>query len=406
MIPAMLQDRAIETGLLPHHAAGLLDCSASAGGHVRGLQVFDADHAKPAHKGRGGFMVPMLAYARGFGLTRGGAAPGLSIALRSTLAARGFLLRFPVPPVENAKTLNRHRGKFTRRKGDGVGITAIYPNARVRRDNGVLLELDGERHMPVPARAGYGHGAEVCAIGKLAGLPETYPADLRQPDFAPTRVQPAHRAFARLNAKAFVLKLPARLREPGTTRIEVLEGSLKVFDGVQFGGLRDGGDPIELAAQELQVCGVRVEADEPAFAAEVLPLKQGGVVNGAARPGPLSECSAPGLRWRKAGRNSRVAKMADLSSIHYQIGIIQGHKNAALAASAPLRSTLTQHQAELPALQAAVDAAPTDQGAKDALLAKQTDIASVQYQIDRAEAMLPDYERKLADLNSQLSASQ
>ena len=172
------------------------------------------DDAKAVYKRRRGFVVPMLADARGFGLARGGAAAGLSIALRSALTARGFLLRFPIPPVENAKTLNRHRRKFTRRKGDGVGNTAIDANARIRRDNGVCLELDGERDMPASARAGYGHGAEVCAIGKLPGLPETYPADLRQPDFAPTRIQPAHRAFARLNAKAFVLKLPARLRKP------------------------------------------------------------------------------------------------------------------------------------------------------------------------------------------------
>ena len=73
MIPAVLQDRTIEASLLPHHAARLLDRSARAGSHVRSLQVLDADHAKPAHKRRGGFVVPMLAYARGFGLARGGA---------------------------------------------------------------------------------------------------------------------------------------------------------------------------------------------------------------------------------------------------------------------------------------------------------------------------------------------
>lgn len=95
--------------------------------------------------------------------------------------------------------------------------------------------------------------------------------------------------------------------------------------------------------------------------------------------------------------------MTDMSHIHYQIGIFQGLKNAAIAAATPLRAVLAAHQADLPALQAAVDANPSDQPAKDALLAKQTDIAVVQHQLDRAEAMLPDYNRKLDDLNAQLA---
>ena len=39
------------------------------------------------------------------------------------------------------------------------------------------------------------------------------------------------------------------------------------------------------------VCGVRMEPNEPVSAAEILPLKQSSVVNGATRTGPLSECS-------------------------------------------------------------------------------------------------------------------
>ena len=143
-MPAMLKDRAIEAGLLPHVAARLFDCSARAGGHVRGLQGLDADRAEAARERCGSLVVPVLAGAGRAGFVGGGTAAGLGIALRSPAAACRFPLRGPVAAVKNAKPLNRHGRKLAGRKRDGVCNTAVDTNGRAIPGYGARARFRGQ----------------------------------------------------------------------------------------------------------------------------------------------------------------------------------------------------------------------------------------------------------------------
>ena len=221
MVPAVLQDRTIEASLLPDVPARLLDRSARAGGHVFGLERLDYDGAKAVRQRRSGLVVPMFPRAGRVGLGGCGSAAGLGVALRSTLAARGLLLRFPVAPIENPKALDGDGRKFAGRKGDGVGNTAVDPDSRAAVRRGVVFDFLGERDVPAQ---------RVERDSNVLELPqhrprvaETDPADLRKARGTPAAIEALGFDLAALETEAFVDATAARRWVTGDAGEEIVE---------------------------------------------------------------------------------------------------------------------------------------------------------------------------------------
>jgi predicted nucleic acid-binding Zn-ribbon protein len=98
--------------------------------------------------------------------------------------------------------------------------------------------------------------------------------------------------------------------------------------------------------------------------------------------------------------------MKDLSHVHHQLRHFEPLLVNAQNAVNALKPSLEAAQSSVSALQSAVEASPVDQAAKDALIAKQEEVASLQHQINLVGAMIPDYTRKITSLNAELAAAQ
>lgn len=285
MIPAVLQNRTIETGLLPHIAARLGNRSARASSHVRGLQVFDADGAEAGDELGGLGVVPMPASAGRMRLGGACAAFGFAVPFRPATSLRGLPLRLPVAPVKNPKSRNGHGVKTPGRQRNGVGNAAIDPDRRAGIRRNLVLDLASERDVPAERIAR--HGGVLEFAGHRPRIAETHPADLGQAHGGPAAIETLGFDLAALEAEAFVDALTAWRRVIGNAVEEVLEGSVKIAKRLLLACLRDGGNPVKLGAERGQLFGLGniakvISGVSAVLSPEMLALEQGCVIDRAA----------------------------------------------------------------------------------------------------------------------------
>ena len=76
-MPALIENRPVETGLLAHHPSGVGNSAFGAGGHASGVEVFQHNGSEPRGKIKADPVVPVLADTGAMGAQGGHTASGL-----------------------------------------------------------------------------------------------------------------------------------------------------------------------------------------------------------------------------------------------------------------------------------------------------------------------------------------
>ena len=165
LIPALLEDVAVETGFLADVSTRLVDRAFGRSCHVDDLEIFDADGSEPPGDGFCFFVVPLPADAGRLGFDRGGSLPGLGIAGGTALAPGHGLLMLAMAPVEETDLLERDRIEIAGGEGDGVGDAAVYADGLVSARSIFDLESTGEGDLPAESGSGNRYGSDVWSEG-------------------------------------------------------------------------------------------------------------------------------------------------------------------------------------------------------------------------------------------------
>ena len=308
LAPALIQDRAVEPGLLPNPAAGLLGGAASRTGHAGYLEVFD-DHQRVAFADGGRRFVQVVGSGVGdlaldalnpsLGLEPIAAVLGLAghlpLGLGQSVLVAGegvawFQHRFPLPIPEGGEAhhaevdANRERGGVQRHRHFSLRLDRNVPVAGAQADRDVL---EGAEHLPAvsvaqPAQLGQENPVVALVELELLGVGE---------------------------AEAVVQAALLEAGEVGTLLEEILVGPVEVFEGVlqgmHRGNLQPGRQPPggqqRTVAPGCELLGHRHIADifAAVFAVSLLQ-RQRLIEHAAAGSGELSQLALLFAGWLDA----------------------------------------------------------------------------------------------------------
>lgn len=297
--PALIENAAIEPGLLPHHAARFFHRASRRGGHVLDAQVFE-DHGSeaPAQIERR-LVLPVAADASAFGREPRCATDRGKSPLRAFLSARHNALCATTAPLDGFQ-----------RGGDGqmlaggerqrIGDAAIDADARADIGRSGMLDFAGEAYVPakhierdgdVPDRASQG-----------ARVAELYPADLRQAHGGPFGVEALRLNLAPLKAEGVVDALATGRRKTRAAGEEIGERSVEIAQRLLLTSLGNGGNPIKLGAQSGQFTALRDVIELSAgltlvMSPPVPALFEREIVDEAANARELPEQRSLSRRW-------------------------------------------------------------------------------------------------------------
>ena len=329
LAPALIQDRAVEPGLLPNPAAGLLGGAAGRTGHAGYLEVFD-DHQRVAFADGGRRFVQVVGSGVGdlaldalnpsLGLEPIAAVLGLAghlpLGLGQSVLVAGegvewFQHRFPLPIPEGGEAhhaevdANRERGGVQRHRHFSLRLDRNVPVAGAQADRDVL---EGAEHLPAvsvaqPAQLGQENPVVALVELELLGVGE---------------------------AEAVVQAALLEAGEVGTLLEEILVGPVEVFEGVlqgmHRGNLQPGRQPPggqqRTVAPGCELLGHRHIADifAAVFAVSLLQ-RQRLIEHAAAGSGELSQLALLFAGWLDAelvGLASEHRNTVYLYSIEYR----------------------------------------------------------------------------------------
>ena len=297
-MPALIENRPVETGLLAHHPSGVGNSAFGAGGHASGVEVFQHNGSEPRGKIKADPVVPVLADTGAMGAQGGHTASGLGGSLAAPLAAAKHPLGASLALFEGFEA-GRDGKPLTRGQGQRIRHATIHANRRGDIGRGVVLNR--QRKGDMPAVRGEADRGIVQLADKFAGVTKPNPSDLGQAHLRPFVVQLSHLHFPALKAERVVSTLFARAGVSGNAFEPGLIGAVEIAQSLLLTGLRDGGNPVVFHAQMGQFPRLAGVADAvPGLALEGAPmvaaLLQGEGVNQAAHPGTLRE--QPFLRRR------------------------------------------------------------------------------------------------------------
>lgn len=251
--PALIEDRAIQPGFLPHVSARFFDGPFGGSRHVHDLEVFNRHVTEPAGNVQRRLVLPVAANAGDLGRQTRDTRQRLLAAVRPTLLARQSPLRLALAPLERVQS-GGQREQLAVRKRQRVGNTAIYADARKFGPGRVVFDFAGEGNMPAERVGAHGR-VEYSAIER-ACVAEFYPTNLGETDTAPLAVEAFNLNLTALKPEIVVQALFAGSRVFGAAREEIDEGFVQIAQRLLLARLRDSGDKIKLGPQGRQFAGL------------------------------------------------------------------------------------------------------------------------------------------------------
>src|SRR5215207_7546600 len=283
--PALRQDGAVETSLLPDQTPRIGKGARRRGGHGPDAQVLQHHDAEPPGDLERSAVVEVTSDASRTGLETRNPLPLPSIAARASLAPGKRALR-PALGGLNPIQARRHGQHLARGQGEGVGHAPVDPDDGAEILRSVVLNLAGEGDVPSVRPARDGHILDI-ALDR-AGIAELHPTDLRQAHGAPFPVQAAGFDLPAGEAEGVVDTFLARRRIAYPAAEEVGEGFVEVAQRLLLAGDVDGLDPVVLCSEARQFSGL-LNIAETVRPAPRRPLLQGEIVDEAAYARELAE---------------------------------------------------------------------------------------------------------------------
>ncbi len=249
LVPAHVENSAVEPTLLCNVSAGLLHGSGSTGGHVSGTQSLDnRSSVVPADVGCR-FVRPVLADTS-----------GLCLECYNALASKGVTVRTPLATCENPLCLTC------------LSLDDVEPFRQ--HVNCAIGEHERHRHAPINADRTLGRKvADVAVLATDTDLPsegpkadgrfrqfarqvprhaELDPAYLRQTDTAPAVVQALNGYLASVEGEGVVHAFLLRLRMAAKALEEATVSIVQRLERVLLAGLADSADKVCVAAERRQ----------------------------------------------------------------------------------------------------------------------------------------------------------
>ena len=249
--PALIEDRAVQCGLLPDHTARFFYGPLGRSRHVFDAQIFQNNRPKAAGKIERGLVRPIAADARSTGRELRGASQRLRSTDGATLASRHNVLCGAMASFDGFERA-RHghalpRGDVERvidvcGKRQRIGNAAIDADARADIDGHNMRDLADEADMP--AQRVEGDGGVLQRSMHRPRITKLHQADLGQAHRRPFRVEPLGFDFSPLKAKTVVDALAARRRIVRPAGEEARVCAVEIAQGLLLASLRDGRDPV------------------------------------------------------------------------------------------------------------------------------------------------------------------
>lgn len=290
LVPTHVKNGAIEPTLLSDVPAR---CLSGAGGrrrHVFGPEAFDYDRSKLAADIRGRLMRPVLADAGLLGLHCGNPADRFYPALRTALAAAGDPLSFPGASIQASNALwhgvRSAIGKHQRNRNATVDTDFA---ARV---DSIFVNLAPNGDMPAKRRQADGCFSHLPT--HVAGHAELDPADLREPNAAPSVIQSLDEELPTIEREGVVLAFFLGLRKTAKAIEGAAVSIIKRLQDVLLRRLADLADEIDLSAQPSKLSRLRhvievVTSTRLEVSPMATPLLKREVPYQTADPGELEE---------------------------------------------------------------------------------------------------------------------
>ncbi len=251
--PPLIEDRAIQPGFLPDHAARFFDGSARGSCHVFDAEVFENDRSEaPRHVERS-FVRPILADAGSAAGEFRGASQCLGATDGAALAPRRNPLCGAMAPLDGFERTGNGK-PLARGQRQRVGDTAVDADSRANIDRRNMFDFAGEADMPAKRVERDGSVFERPAHG--ARVAELHPADFWQAHGGPFAINPSRLDLAALKAEAVVDVLLARRRITGDALEEISESFVEIAQGLLLACLRDGSNPVVFSSKGGQFVGL------------------------------------------------------------------------------------------------------------------------------------------------------
>ena len=266
--PALIENGAVQSSLLPDHAARFFNSSFGRSRHVADAQVFENDSAKALGKIEAGLVLPVTANAGAAGGQFGGTAQCLGTTDRAALSARGNALCGTLASLDGFKR-TRHGQAFAIRQSERVGDAPV--NADRREDVGGNDMFDLASKTDMPAESIERDGGIFTGAAHRPRVTEFDPTNLGQAHGGIFGVELLDFDLAALKAEAVVDVFAARRRILSASSKKITEGSVEIAQRLLLACLRHGGNPVVLRPQDGQFPRLRHVIELPPGLALIVP---------------------------------------------------------------------------------------------------------------------------------------
>ena len=289
--PSLIEDTPVKASLGTHVATRLGNCAFGGSRHVPHLEVFKNDRTVATGNAERGLVLPGSPDASSSRRQFGTTAKGLGTAIGATLTPRENALCGTMASFDGFER-GRNRLNLASGKRDRVGNAAINADRRVIVSRNFVLDLTGKAD--VPAQRIKRDGGVLDRAAQRPGIAELDPANLGQPDSGPPGVYRHHLDFTALKSEGVVNSTAAGRRIAGNALEEVDVCLVEIAQCLLLAGLRDGSNPVVLAAQRGQLAGLHDVIESRSGLALIVPppvaaLFEREIVDQSAHTGELLE---------------------------------------------------------------------------------------------------------------------
>ncbi|GCD54215.1 hypothetical protein NBRC3188_2912 [Acetobacter pasteurianus NBRC 3188] len=254
LVPAHVENGAVESALLCDVSSGFLHGSGGTGGHVSGTQSLDnRSSVVPADVGCR-FVRPVLADTSGLCLECCNALASKGVTVRTPLATRENALCLTRPSLDDFKPLRQHVSRAIG-EHERHGHATINADCTLGRKVSDVTVLATDTDLPSEGREADGRFRQFAR--QVPRHAELDPAYLRQTDTTPSVVQALNGYLTSVEGEGIVHAFLLRFRIAAKTLEEAAISIVQRLKRVLLAGLTNGADKVCLAAERRQFSRLR-----------------------------------------------------------------------------------------------------------------------------------------------------
>lgn len=249
LVPAHVENSAVEPALLCDVPAGFLHGSGGTGGHVSGAKPLDNRSSVVPADGGCSLVRPVFADTGGLCLECCNALASKGVTVRTPLTTCEDALCLTCPSLDDVEPFRQHVNRAIG-EHEWHGHAPINADRAFGRKVADVAVLATDADLPAKGRKADGRFRELAR--QIPHHAELDPAYLRQTDTAPAVVQALNGYLASIEGEGIVHAFLLRLRIAATALEEAAVSIVQRFERVLLAGLADSADKVYLAAERRQ----------------------------------------------------------------------------------------------------------------------------------------------------------